>query len=57
MKYIFRYTILTFYTEEKNLSISDLESAIDQKFPYRDRIDGLVETFKEAIEQLITNKQ
>ena len=57
MKYIFRYTILAFYTEEKNLSISDLESAIDQKFPYRDRIDGLVETFKEAIEQLITNKQ
>lgn len=57
MKYIFRYTILNHYTLDQHIAREDLDSAIDSSFPYKDKLDNLIELFKEIIEELIHSKQ
>lgn len=57
MKYIFRYTILNYYTLDQRIAREDLNSAIDSSFPYKDKVDSLIDLFKEIIEELIHSKQ
>ena len=54
MKYIFRYTILNYFTFEKNITFDDLKSAIDPTFPHQ--LEPLINTFRHLIEDLIHNK-